>query len=1006
MSEVMRPIAFPDMVRWIQAEVKKSGSVFGIRKEKFYKNKSGRKIELLGTKLPSPLGPAAGPHCQLAENIVAAYLAGSRFIELKTVQIMDGEELSRCVARPCINAQDECYNVEWSTELTVPQAFEEYVKAYFLIHAFSKEFGLAETQDFIFNMSVGYSLDGIKSPKIDAYIEGMKNAKTTAIWKTCYSYLAENIASFERFTQKDLDAIPGMISNSITESTLHGCPREEIERIAHYLLTEKGLNTYIKCNPTILGYESARQILDSMGYPYISFDDHHFKEDLQFADAVGMLKRLTEEANKRNLLLGVKITNTFPVEIKKGELPGEEMYMSGRSLFPLSLTAAKNLSNEFNGALPISYSGGADFFNLADIIETGIRPITMATTLLKPGGYERFKQLAELAEEKIDPNQKTIKVDAINALTSKLKEKKRYRKEYRQTGSRKTPSALPIFDCAKAPCKDGGCPLHQQIPAYLAQVAQNNYEEAFKIIAIDNTAPSITGTICDHQCQYKCTRVDYDDSLQIRNAKSIAAEKAETLFSDALKPAQLKTDKSVAIIGAGPAGIATAIFLRRNGVPVKVYEKRDKPYGVVRHVIPSFRITDEAIERDYQLAVKSGVVFQFNADANFSIDALKKDHAFVVLAVGAWKEGSPPVKTGEVIDALKFLEDSKKSGCALDLGKQVAIIGGGDVAMDCARAAKRNKGVEKATVVYRRTKALMPAQREEQELALQDGVEILECLAPESFVNGTLTCEVMTLGEYDASGRQNVKGTGQKKELKFDKVIGAVGARVDTSLFAKNGIALNDKGFPLISCANETSSAGVYIAGDCKAGPATVVKAIADGKTIALDILGKLGIPNDFAGVLVEKSDVSDLYWKKGFLIPAKKDNTDAYRCLSCSEICEICCDVCPNRANVAVITKTGHHQAVHIDRLCNECGNCAVFCPHTGRPYIDKFTVFSSEEDFTNSKNRGFVPVGKDLFKVRLENNAVVLWRRGEKTIPWSFAEMINLIADKYSYLVTEVIV
>jgi putative selenate reductase len=991
------------MVRWIQKEAKNSNAVFGIRKEKFYQNKSGRGIELLGMKLPSPLGPAAGPHCQLAENIVAAYLAGSRFIELKTVQIMDGEELRKCVARPCINAQDECYNVEWSTELTVPQAFEEYVKAWFLLHVFAKEFGLADTPDFIFNMSVGYSLDGIQSPKIDTYIEGMKNAKTTGIWKTCYNFLAENIGSFERFTQKDLDAVSGTVSSSITLSTLHGCPKEEIERIAHYLLTVKGLHTYIKCNPTLLGYETARKILNDMGYPYISFDDHHFKEDLQFSDAVAMLKRLTEEAKKRNLLLGVKITNTFPVEIKKGELPGEEMYMSGRSLFPLSLTAAKNLSNEFQGALPISYSGGVDYFNLPALLETGIRPLTMATTLLKPGGYERLKQLAELAEEKIDPNMNRINVDAINTLASRLTEKKRYRKEYRQTGSRKTDSPLPLFDCAKAPCKDGGCPLHQQIPAYLAQAAQNNYDGAFKIIAIDNTAPSITGTICDHQCQHKCTRVDYDDSLQIRQAKGIAAEKAETAFTNALKPAQLKTDSSVAVVGAGPAGIAAAIFLRRNGVPVTVYEKRDKPYGVVRYVIPGFRISDEAIDRDYQLAVKQGVTFKFGADENYSLETLKKDHAFAVLAVGAWKAGASPVKTGEVMDALKFLEDSKQSGCGLSLGKQVAVIGGGDVAMDCARAAKRNKGVEKVTVVYRRTKALMPAQHEEKESALQDGVEILDCLAPESFANGTLTCEVMELAGYDASGRQNVKGTGKKQEFKFDTVIGAVGARVDTGLFAKNGIALNEKELPKLSCANETSVANVYIAGDCKAGPATVVKAIADGKTIAIDILAKLGLPNDFAAVPVGRADVSDLYWKKGVLISAHKDNTDAYRCLSCNELCEICCDVCPNRANVAVQTKTGHHQAVHIDRLCNECGNCAVFCPHNGRPYTDKFTVFSSEEDFKDSRNKGFLLIGKDTFKVRLEDGAVVIWNRSESTIPWAFAEMINVIMDAYPYLVTE---
>jgi putative selenate reductase len=393
----MYPIPFAGLVKWSQAEYRKSKSVFGVREEKFYRNVSGNKMTLFGRRIASPVGPAAGPNSQLTQNIVAAYLGGCRFIELKTVQTMDGEELRKCVARPCIYMTDEGYNVEWSTELTVQQAFDEYVKAWFMLHVFGKEFGLSDGCDFIFNVSVGYSLEGIRSAKIDNYLEGMKDASKTAVWKECYDYLAAHIGDFKHFTKADLDKISPEVAASATLSTLHGCPREEIEKIAYYLLTEKGFHTYIKCNPTLLGYESARSILDLMGFSYVSFDEHHFKEDLQFADALEMLKRLMKTAKERDLGFGVKITNTFPVEIKRQELPGEEMYMSGRSIFPLSLNVANNISTALNGELPISYSGGADFFNLASIIETGIRPITFASTLLKPGGYERVKQLAELA---------------------------------------------------------------------------------------------------------------------------------------------------------------------------------------------------------------------------------------------------------------------------------------------------------------------------------------------------------------------------------------------------------------------------------------------------------------------------------------------------------------------------------------------------------------------------------------------------------------------------------
>ena len=1009
MSEIMRPLPFPALIEWVRGEYKSHGSVFGVKKEKFYASPRGGGIELFGNRIASPLGPAAGPNSQLAQNILAAYLAGARFMELKTVQIMDGEELRKAVARPCINTLDEGYNVEWSTELTVEGAFDEYVKAWFLCHIFGKEFGLSEGRDFIFNMSAGYSLDGIKSKKIDDYIEGMKNAVSTESWKRCYGYAADNIGAFERFSRQDLDALSPAVSGSITLSTLHGCPREEIEKIAAYLLSEKGLHTYIKCNPTLLGYETARKLLDEMGYGYISFDDHHFKNDLQFRDAVEMLRRLMGLAGGKGLSFGVKITNTFPVEIKRNELPGNEMYMSGRALFALSINVAKKLSEAFEGGLPISYSGGADFFNLEAILETGIRPVTAATTILKPGGYARLRQLAELAE-KIPGKTAVVDVKALNALAESLPGRKRYRKEYRGAGSRKTSSPLPLFDCAKAPCMDGGCPIHQRVPEYLAETAAGNYAGAFAIIARDNTAPAITGTICDHQCQHKCTRLDYEDPLRIRRAKLMAADHAQKVYTASLRPPALKTDKKAAVIGAGPAGIAAAVFLRRNGVAVTVYEKREKPYGIVQYVIPSFRISPEAVSRDYEMAEKIGVEFRFNAGENYSLEELKKEYASVILATGAWKAGASPVKRGNenIMDALKFLEDSKKSDLTLPLGKRVAVIGGGDVAMDCARAAKRNKGVESVTLVYRRTREFMPAQYEEQELALAEGVEFRELLAPESWEEGVLLCEVTRLGDYDASGRRGVETTGEKQELCFDTVIGAVGARVDTEAFGRNGIALDARGFPKTGPAGETSVPGVYIAGDCKTGAATVVKAIAGGKAAALDILRNLGLEADFppgpAAAVNTAAGFPELYLKKGIIAGAKEDNSDGFRCLSCGTLCGICADVCPNRANVLVEIDHGgfkeRHQILHIDRLCNECGNCAVFCPHDGKPYRDKFTVFSGEEDFAESENPGILKTGADTYNIRREDRSAAAYRKGEAAIPAAWIAMIETIEKGYGYL------
>ena len=408
------------------------------------------------------------------------------------------------------------------------------------------------------------------------------------------------------------------------------------------------------------------------------------------------------------------------------------------------------------------------------------------------------------------------------------------------------------------------------------------------------------------------------------------------------------------------------------------------------------------------MAEKLGVEFMFNQPENYSLAELKKKHDFVVIASGAWKEGAAVVKQGQekIIDALRFLEDSKKTGCGLDLGKRVAVIGGGDVAMDCARAAKRNRGVESVTIVYRRTREFMPSQYEEQELALADGVEIKELLGPETWSEGVLGCEVMRLGDYDSSGRRGIEGTGKKVSLSFDTVIGAVGAGVNTEAFTRNKINLNAKGFPELSDGRESSVPNVYIAGDCKAGAATVVRAIADAKAAAADILRKLKLEIDFSTKpsCAAVSYISDLYYKKGVTSEQKPDNTDAYRCLSCNSLCEVCVDVCPNRANVMAElppeSGLGIHQVLHIDRMCNECGNCAIFCPHAGKPYKDKLTVFCCEEDFAESENAGFLKTGSDTFKIRLEDKSVLAYRRGENTIPKNWIALIDVIMSKYEYL------
>ncbi|HAT79528.1 MAG TPA: putative selenate reductase subunit YgfK, partial [Oscillibacter sp.] len=392
MSEKMYPIPFDSLMNWVTSEYAQCGDVFGVHK---HYHASGKSLPIFGEHIETPFGPAAGPNSQLAQNIIAAYAAGARFFEVKTVQKMDGAELAACVPRPCILAADEGYNQEWSTELTVQQAQDEYIKAWCALKIMSKVYGFGDPDGFVFNMSVGYDLEGIKGEKVNSYIDNMMDASNTAQFKECLAVLTELFPQEKDF----IAGISPRVSRSVTVSTLHGCPPQEIERIASYLLTEKGLHTFVKCNPTILGYKTARTILDSMGYDYIVFDEHHFNEDLQWADAVPMFERLQALADSRGLEFGLKLSNTFPVDTTRNELPGTEMYMSGRSLFPLTIEMCSRISRQFNGKMRISFAGGAEFFNCDKLFAAGIWPITVATTILKPGGYNRLAQMVEKTEK-------------------------------------------------------------------------------------------------------------------------------------------------------------------------------------------------------------------------------------------------------------------------------------------------------------------------------------------------------------------------------------------------------------------------------------------------------------------------------------------------------------------------------------------------------------------------------------------------------------------------------
>ena len=1035
----MRPIPFGELLTRIMGEFRNHDSIFSIDKAQFYKDDRKNTVNVFSQSCTTPMGPAAGPHTQLSQNIVASYLVGARFIELKTVQIMDHLE----IAKPCIDARDEGYNVEWSTEYTLEKAYDEYLKAWIVLHMIESamEGKVVEKPSFIFNMSCGYNLEGIKQEKMQIFIDSMIDAGKKPLFdeyiNEAKALLDEGILEGsdwegrEECVRKTLDKISRNICPSVTVSTMHGCPPKEIEAICSYLLTEKKLDTFVKLNPTLLGYDTVRKVLDDLGFNYVVLKRESFEHDLQLSDAKAMLHRLVELAGKEGRKFGVKLTNTLGNVNPQDVLPGDERYGSGRILLPLSTRVALILSEEFNGTLPISYSGGVSALSVKELFEIGIHPITLATDMLHPGGYAKMKQLCEICKEAPEAWKKeTIDVSRLRKFVEEVSSPKGIAgKEFRGTNSSKVGTPLSLFDCYVAPCVEA-CPIHQPIPEYVALAGEGRLAEALSLIYTSNALPNITGWICDHQCQNHCTRMDYEGPVQIREVKRIAAEKGFDEFKASMweKPDE-PADVKAAVIGAGPAGLAAAYFLALAGFDTSVFEKEKNAGGVVANIIPEFRIPLEAVEKDVQFIKDNGVKFNFGTEKTIK-ELRDEGFEYIFVGVGATASNDPHVSgNGPRESAISFLLRSK-NGEKINLGKNVVVVGGGNTAMDAARMAIRTQGVESVTVVYRRSQSEMPADREEYEMALSDGVKFLFLANPSDVTDGIMNVKKMVLGEKDASGRRKPVESGETFSLDCSYMISAIGEKADQNVLDAIGVGEEGK---------------VYIIGDTKTGPSTVVRCIASAQSAVDDAIdkvyedilsqdddekecdceGECTCSSQEEEVIEEDEDIDEIRSeeddffasirekKSSVLLSASKTSkdflkTEAKRCLECSYYCNKCTEVCPNRANVMLdMRDTGlfddPFQILHLDAYCNECGNCAAFCPHDGGPYLKKFTLFSRLDDFENSTNSGFYSEN-DQVKIRLDGKIIdgEIDKDGKLVadVPEEVKAMVETVFVSYSYL------
>jgi putative selenate reductase len=1024
MEQAFRPAPLGVLARWIFDGFDGRDTILGIPRPNFQVPDPRLTTQMFGRRLAAPLGVAAGPHTQLAQNIVASWLCGARFIELKTVQVLDELEISR----PCIDAPDEAYNCEWSQELQLEQSFDEYLNAWVLVHALAHELGLPDP-GMLFAMSVGYDLQGIQSPRVLQFIARMRHAADAVA-----AAIDEVAAVYPAIREI---AIPAELSNHITLSTMHGCPPAEIERIARFLLFELGVHTWVKLNPTLLGPDVLRPLLnDTLGFD-IEVPDLAFEHDPDFDAAMAMVKSLAAAADGGAQRFGLKLSNTLEVVNTRGVFPPNEktMYLSGRALHPLTLRLAAMIDTALEGRVPLSFCGGADARNFSALVADGLSPVTVCTDLLKPGGYARLQQyLVNLADDMDrvgawDLGSFIAATSAGRGPHHNLAEHADRAASDPRYARRERPlvfkDARPLgpFDCIAAPCLEA-CPTHQNIPDYLWHVALGEPSKSLDVILRTNPQPGVTGCVCDRPCVDRCVRIFYDAPLAIREIKRFATEHGT---ASAVTP-QPANGIRVAVVGAGPAGLSAAYFLAVAGFAPEVFEAKES-LGGMAGVIPGYRLDPHVIGSDVARVRALGVPIHLGkaVGRDISLDALRQEFRYVFLGVGAQRGkrlGIPGEDTPGVLDALEFL-DQVNAHRPIDLGTRVLVIGGGNSAMDAARSARRLVADGDVTIVYRRTRAEMPADAGEVHDCIDEQVGIRQLLAPLRIVEekgrvAGLICQKMRLGEPDASGRPRpIPIDGSEEQLPADTIVTAISQ--DTILdFLGDLEPCVTKGGRLVvnPTTRETSVPGLFAGGDAVRGPDSIIEAIADGRFAAEEIARRHGIQPVPEPTLAKGVTTRDTMARKSCQVAPQTVPTlpvaarggfaevlgsfgpeaaaaEAARCLDCDDVCSLCVTVCPNRANLAyamtpvklslpVLTvRSGRLvaigskpfavdqavQIVNVADFCNDCGNCTTFCPTSGEPFKDKPRFWIDRE--------GFEETTGDVFRMERSGGTLVLEAR-----------------------------
>ena len=400
-----------------------------------------------------------------------------------------------------------------------------------------------------------------------------------------------------------------------------------------------------------------------------------------------------------------------------------------------------------------------------------------------------------------------------------------------------------------APCQYI-CPIDTKVPTYVSLINRKRFKEAWEIIRLDNPIPSGCARVCHHPCQTQCQAGKWGGEISIRVLKRVATDYAmeQGIYKDA--PIAKKPEgEPVAIIGAGPAGLAAANDLADKGYRVTIFERLEAAGGAMAACIPAYRLPNEMLDMDVENILNKGVELKLNTEIGRDITfaELKEQYKAVYAATGCHESKSLRIKDEDaegVLYSMKFLNDKNLNRNKIKIGKRVGVIGGGNAAMDAARVAKRQPECDDVTLIYRRTRNEMPAFEEEIEAALDEGINIKPLTNPARIVteNGKMIgveCIRMELGEPDDSGRRRpVPIEGSEFVIDLDNLVIAIGENSDLGYLGEDHGLEVTRWSTIIADENlgTTNVDGVFAGGDCVTGPKTVIEAIAAGKNVAISI--------------------------------------------------------------------------------------------------------------------------------------------------------------------------